>query len=108
MSIYADYINELGVRKIIETDRGFATYRISGDECYIIDIYVAPADRKTRLASDMADQVAEVARAAKCTYLLGTVDMSSIKKTESLMVLFAYGFKLLKSDAFSLYLTKDL
>jgi GNAT superfamily N-acetyltransferase len=108
MSLYADYLNELGVRKIHENDQGFITYRITGEECYIIDIYIIPEARKAGVASGLADYVAELAKATKCTYLLGSVDLASKKRTESLKVLLAYGFKLAKCDEHSLFLTKDL
>jgi ribosomal protein S18 acetylase RimI-like enzyme len=106
--MYADYLNELGVRQIIETDVGFITYRVSGNECYIIDIYVAPDKRKVHAASELADYVSEQAKKSGCTYLLGSVDLASKRKTESLKVLLAYGFKLAKCDEHSLFLTKDL
>lgn len=108
MSLYADYLNELGVRQIIEIESGFATYKITGNECYIIDIYVRPESRKLNLAASLADMIAEKAKEAGCTYLLGSVDLNSKKCSESLKVLLAYGFKLAKCEPQGIYLVKEI
>ncbi len=63
MSLYAEYLKERTYDEIIETDEGFATYRVieEGKAVYIVDIYVTPEARKAGLASKLADQIAEIA-----------------------------------------------
>lgn len=94
MSLYAEYILEREGKLIVEHEDGFATYLIKGDDCYIVDIYVRPAARKSGLASKMADEIADRARALECKFLLGTVNPQTEGATASLKVLLAYGFEL--------------
>lgn len=93
-SLYSEYIQERENKSIVEHDKGFATYKIIGLECYIIDIYVKPEARKEGLASKMADEITEIAKSKGCKILSGSVYPAANGSTESLKVLLAYGFKL--------------
>lgn len=108
MSLYADYLQECGHVSIIETDKGFVTYRIMGQECYIPDIYIVPEHRKSHGASELADKVTEEAKKHGCSILTGSVNMNIKDPTRSLSVLLAYGFKVLKSSETGIILGKDI
>lgn len=108
MSLYGDYILERENQGIVESEYGFATYQVSGHECYIKDIYVIPEMRTSGLASKMADKIAGLAKEKGCTYLSGSVCPSTNNSTSSLKVLLAYGFKLAKSDVNMIWLIKEL
>lgn len=108
MSLYGDYIREREGFEIVESEHGFATYLISGEECYIRDIYVTPEGRKSGLASQMADEISVIAKEKGCTYLLGTVSPVAKGATTSMKVLLAYGFEVFKSDSNMIYLVKGI
>lgn len=108
MSLYSDYIKDRGDLEILETEDGFATYSISGQECYIVDIYVIPEKRQKKLASQFADQIAEIGKSKGCKYLTGSVNLSIKNPTHSMKVLLAYGFKFLKNTNSMLYFYKEL
>lgn len=105
--MYADYLAECGTLSILETGDGFATYRISGRECYIIDIYVKPEKRESGLAFKMADQIWAVGKANGCTFLSGSVNTASKDPTASIKVLLAYGFKFIRSEPQILWFVKE-
>lgn len=96
MSLYADYLREKTTDNIIETDKGFATYRYldNNKTVYIVDIYVRPDFRKTDVASTMADTIVEEAHKKGCNKLLGSVVPSNKNSTISMLVLLAYGMDL--------------
>jgi len=104
----AQYIKEREGFDSIVTDNGFASYLISGEECYIKDIWVSPDYRKSNIAASMADQIAEHAKLMCCKYLTGTVCPTTNNSTESVKVLLAYGFKLHSSINNGIYFRKDL
>lgn len=107
-SLYARYVKEREGFSIIEHPHGFATYKITGDACYIRDIYVVPERRHDKLASHLADEVALLARQQQCTKLVGTVSTSAYGHEASLRVLLAYGFDLSECHEGYLVLTKIL
>lgn len=110
MSLYAQYLAERTGTSIVETPHGFATYRIvdDGKGCYIEDLFVEEAHRRTGLASSMADTIAETARAVGATYLVGSIVPSANGSTASLKGLLAYGFRLASCTENFILLRKDL
>ncbi len=98
MSHYADYMAEREGISVLETESGFASYRIDGEKCWILDIYVAPEYRKSYAASSMADAVTSIAREQGCTLLVGSVAPDTNGATTSLRVLLGYGFDLYGID----------
>lgn len=96
MSLYAEYLHERTDDKILESEFGFATYRHLPEEksTYIVDIYVSPEQRKSHLATSMADHISKEAKALGYEKMLGSVIPSTKGSTESLKILLAYGMKL--------------
>lgn len=94
MSLFGQYILEREGKKIVEDNRGFATYFYVQDGVYIQDIYVNPDFRKSGAASFYADTIAEEAKAKGFNNMYGTVSPSAYGADASLKVLQAYGFKL--------------
>jgi len=94
MSMYGDYIQERLGKSIVENEHGFATFKVTGDICYIEDIYVKPYSRQKNVASQMADEIAEYAKKMGCKHLVGSVDPLANGSTTSLRVLLGYGMKL--------------
>lgn len=108
MSLYSDYLKELGTSGIIEEDNGFATYNILGKECYLTQIYITPDARKTGLASKLADKVADIGISNGCQVMTGSVNTKIKDPTSSMKVLLAYGFKLLRSELGIIWFIKNI
>lgn len=108
MSLYAEYINELSGKEIIESDKGFTTYYINNDTCYIEDIFVLPEFRKDGIALEMANSVKNIAKERGCKKLYGTVLPTTKGSTHSLRLLIEYGFKLDSALNNLIVLVKDI
>lgn len=110
MSLYASYLRERTEDSILETDYGFATFRWveEGRAVYIVDIYTTPEAREKGLATELADQIAEIARKKGCKTMIGTVQPSAKGSTVSLKVLSAYGMTLQSSGQDVIIMRKDL
>lgn len=93
-SNYCLYLYEREGKEIVESEKGFATYFYLNDGCYIQDIYVKSEFRKEGVASQMADQIASIAKSKGYKTLYGTICPNANGSTESLKVLLAYGFSL--------------
>lgn len=108
MSKLSNYLKERENVDSIESEYGFATYFISGDECYIKDIYIEKQFRELNLASKLADQITEIAKERKCKYLTGTVCPLAKNSTVSLKVLIGYGMELVSSKENLIIFKKDI
>jgi ribosomal protein S18 acetylase RimI-like enzyme len=98
MSLYSKYLEERTNTQIIETPQGFCTYKFLEDNtCYLEDIFTLPEFRRSNVASNLADQVCEIAKAKGCTHLIGSVVPSAKNSTASISVLIAYGMKVDRS-----------
>lgn len=104
----AAYLKEREGFDCIVTDEGFASYRISGEECYIRDIWVHPDHRNKRIATDMADDISRIALRYHCKFLTGSVDTTRGNPTASVEVLLAYGFKIFSAIQGGIYFRKNL
>ncbi len=96
MSLFAEYVAERLGDEIIENDKSFVTYRYLNDNksVYIVDIYVKPEYRKSKIASHLADEVVRIAKGKGATELIGTVSPAANNATDSLKVLLGYGMHL--------------
>ena len=108
MSLFGQYIYERQNKCILENEFGFATYYFQNDCCYIEDIYVVREKRKSGLASEMADKIAEEAKSKGMKYLIGSVKPSTSGSTASLKVLLAYGFQLVSAQEDFIWFKKEL
>lgn len=106
--MWAEYIKEREGFETVETDKGVATYKISGEECYIKDIYVQKAFRKSGAGSEIADHIVKIAKANGCKTLSGTIVPSLNGSTGSMMALLQYGFKLHSSTQDLIILVKEI
>ncbi len=112
MTMHSEYIRERLGDEVLEYDEGFATYRFLDDSgvkaVYIVDIFVRPDFRKTRMASVMADEICEKAKAQGCTRIIGSVSPSAKNATDSLKVLLGYGMTLYCSTNEAIIFKKEL
>lgn len=107
MSLYSEYLHEMGWG-LVESPRGFATYRITGPECYIQDVYVQPEHRKEKVATYMWDVIAARARAQGCTRLICTVDPTNPGWLGRKEFITKYGFKTVTETQQYIAFQKDL
>lgn len=109
ISLYGQYIKEKIGRGILETEDGFATFEYPTSEVvYIVDLYVKPEKRKSRVAATLADKIVEEAIKSGRKYLLGSVDLGLKSAEESVKVLLAYGMTLHKEAKPMVFFIKQI
>jgi GNAT superfamily N-acetyltransferase len=109
ISKYASYIYEREGKSMLETEHGFATYWFpNNDVCYLEDLFVLPDHRKSNVATDLANQICEIAKSKGCKRLLGSINLNTKNPTRNMKVFLAYGMQLTSCDNNMIYLTKDL
>lgn len=109
MKLYANYVLErLGRDTLVYADMGFATYKIEGQECYLVDLHVEKPYRKQGVASRIADDVVKIAKDNGCTVLKGSVAINSNNPDISMMALLAYGLKPISAHDNFIIFKKDI
>ena len=92
--MWAQYFKEREGFETIENDKACLNYRISGEECYIKDIFVIKEFRRSNVATELADKCAKIAKDSGCKFLSGTIVPSTNGATNSMKGLLAYGFEI--------------
>jgi GNAT superfamily N-acetyltransferase len=74
--------------------RGWAAYKISGEECYITHCYLDPEFRGAALMSELCQNIEEIALLNGCTFMAGTVDLASKRPDISTKMMLTDGYKM--------------
>ncbi len=107
-SHYGQYIKEREDRDIFENEHGFFTYKIFGDECYIVDMFIEKKFRRLGIATEMANVVEKIAKEHGCKFITGTCVPSTNGATESMKAMFHHGFKVHSCEQDKIILIKEL
>lgn len=108
MDMWALYFKEREGFETARTELAVASYKITGDTCYIKDIFVHPDHRKTMEGSLLADKIATIAKDGGCKYLTGSIVPSLPGSSGSIMAMLKYGFKLKESHNDFIILVKEI
>lgn len=108
MSSYFNYIKECRGLDVVGGAYGFATYLISGEECYIEDVYVEPDHRKTGIGAQFIDRIKMIAKEKKCKILTTTVNLTHKSPETSLVACFHVGFKIFSANNGTIFLKMEL
>lgn len=108
MSPWAQYAKERNSEDSIEYAWGFLTYRVINQVCEIYDIFVVPEERRSGKATQLANEITELALKAGCNILVGFIWPAGAGATASMQSLLYYGFKLHSNDGARIILTKEI
>jgi GNAT superfamily N-acetyltransferase len=109
MSLYAEYLRERTNDEIIETDKGFITWRVINErQVYIVDVFVRREFRREKVGTELVDEVLKMARRAGHKELIGTVSTSAKNATESIKTLLSYGMIFDSSTPEGLFFRKEI
>lgn len=117
MQQYRDYLRETYIGQdcyIDPQNRGWASYKIDGDECYINHCYLAPDFRGQALMSELCSNIEKIARESGCKYMTGTVDVDPKNQVEtsnpirSLKMMATDGYRIHSANNNIIVMIKDL
>lgn len=114
--LYAQYLSETLSQHYLEDSmgRGFLTYSYDSipgldfPHVYIVDLYTLPEHRKSGIAAQLADKVAESAKQRGIHLMFGSVCKHSKTKDSSAKVLEAYGMKKYSEDDDASWFVKEI
>lgn len=107
-TLYGKYLEERGGGKLIEDDMGFVTYRIEGKECFLMEIFADPHNRKIGIARDLVNRLSEAARAAGCTIITANIYLNDPCANNTLISALLIGFKLVSANGNTLLIALNL
>lgn len=108
MSLYGDYIKERENFDIVEDERGFATYLVQGEECYVRDVYVKPQHRKDHVAWGYMEIIRKRMKHFGVKTIITSVCTKANGTTTSQYAILSYGFVLSHTDGPMIYYRKEI
>jgi GNAT superfamily N-acetyltransferase len=107
--MYFDYLLEREGYHSIVTDSGFATFKlISPEVCYLRDIYVKPEFRKTKVGTDIHNQVVSEAVQRGASILLGSVCLDAPSVDRSIKAMYSVDMSFSHKEGNMLYFKKEI
>jgi len=101
MQQYKQYLEETYQGQSCYIDpqnRGWASYKIDGDECYINHCYLDPNHRGKALMSELCSNIEKIALGSGCTFMTGTVEVGISSKVDSMISL-----KMMSADGYKIH-----
>ena len=106
--MYFDYLAERNGFEHVELPHGFIVYEISGEDCFIHDLYVKPEWRSSYLGTTLADKVQKIAKQKGCKRIWGNVVISTNGANVALMAHLKWGLKLHSTKGDCIITVKEL
>lgn len=93
-SNYGLYVKELEGLEIIESNRGFATYKIKDEEkeLWVYDVFIRPDYRGCGIALRYMQELEELAMSSKCDSLMSITNKNNNNWQRSTDLLIEFGF----------------
>ncbi len=108
LNLYKNYIKERFGHELISTDKGFVTYELGNDYCYILDVYVLPEFRKSHVAIELGDKVVDLAKEKGITKIIGSVSLLANGRDISIKGLYAWGMRISHYEKDTIYFVKEV
>jgi GNAT superfamily N-acetyltransferase len=107
-TLYAKYIKEREDLEVLENESGFITYKISGKECFIANMYVE-ADQQRKGRGHILIMVLEkLAKNHGCEFLSANIHLKDHGASKTLIAALLVGFEVKAADLGVLVIIKDI
>ena len=95
MEQYKQYLKETYAGQdcyIDEQNRGWASFKIDGDECYINHCFILPEFRSQTLMREICSHIEIIAKNSGCKFMTGTVQIGTGVPERSLRMMMSGGY----------------
>ena len=105
-TLYAKYILERDGQNIIEDGDGFIIYKVSGAECFIVEMFVNKEARRAGHGRSLIERLASLV--PECTIMTANIWPHKPGSSDALLGALRVGFEVKRADAGVLLIAKDL
>ena len=107
-TLYAKYLKERQDIDVLENKNGFITYKISGDECFIVDMCIDQEIRALGNARLFINELEKIAKEKSCKYISGNIHLWDKGANNTLIAALNIGFKVVKAEQGILVIVKEI
>lgn len=107
-TLYAKYISQRAGHEILENEHGFVIYKINGEECFIVDMFVDNEMRKKYYGSDFINELVEIGKSKNCKFITANIHLWDANYQVTLISSFKNGFNIVKASNDVLLISRNL
>lgn len=107
-TLYAKYISQRAGYEILENEHGFVIYKINGEECFIVDMFVDTNSRKKYYASEFTNELVKIAKSKGCKLITANIHLWDVNYQVTLIVAFKNDFNIVKASNDILLIARKL
>lgn len=108
MELYAEYMQEREGATVISAPDGFLSYRIDGEECLIVSIFVRKTARTSNLSGALLNTLLEQAKGRHCRFISGNVHLGTRNAADSMKFFLAVGARPLSANNSAITFIKEI
>ena len=108
MELYHEYIKEREGLALYTNEHGFVSYRCTGHECYIADIFIKKESRGTPALFDLIKELEKIAIVNGCSHLSGVIRANDPGINRTMKAALKLGFNILAIQNNGVVITKEL
>jgi ribosomal protein S18 acetylase RimI-like enzyme len=97
-----------GMQSVEREGKGFMTFKLYGEECYIEDAYVVPEFRQHHVGTEMLKEIESIAKLAGCKVISSCVRPDEATATLSMLAQISAGFKIHRSELNKIVMVKEI
>ncbi len=107
-TLYAKYIKERRGLDVLESEHGFLTYKMNGEECFIADMCIEEDRRTAGHGRVLTSALEALAKDAGCKYISANIDLNAGGANNCLLAAMTVGFEVRAANLNVLLIVKDL
>lgn len=107
-TLYAKYIKQRDDREMLEDENAFVIYKIVGEECFIVDMFVEKDSRGSSKFKSLLDSLSNIASENKCKVISANIHLIDVGATHAFRSALQFGFKLARAENGILLIVKEL
>jgi hypothetical protein len=107
-SLYLEYIKERAGLEMLSDESSFLTYKVTGDECFIADMFIKRASRGSGKCKSLIQKVSDIAIARGCKVLSANIAMSDPGRNHTMRAALKLGFVIGNANEKAILILKDL
>lgn len=108
MELYHEYIKEREGSSLVSNAHGFASYKCSGEECFIVDLFIRKESRGTSALFDLIQELKTIAVVNGCSHLSGVLRAGDPGINRTMKAALKLGFNILAINNNGVVITKEL
>lgn len=107
-ALYARYVEERRGLSSIWKPYGFLTYKVAGNECFIVDMFIEKSERKSGKGRELISELSAIARVNGCEVITANIHLADPNANKTLAASLATGFVVSAADADVLLISKKV